>query len=224
MRIQKKLSNISAIIILVSLLTAQIPAFACASCGCSEVCPLTAMDANSPQQNASLLSNSIWGNIILKMAYARDPQVLALAKKIKRTGLGSASALAGVAAGTISQGIVAMAVLNPPEGIQDSYAPGSLGLGLEAAVLMIFAGGPLISHRYKQKLKARQIEIRQNVERILQHLEYSKTDCSAAQKELADLVGDRGAQECVQLWQSSHRLAMTEPPKISAVDNTEKAK
>ncbi len=214
-------SIVTTLVVLVCLVLAQTPAFACATCGCSEVCPLAAMDVDVSALDRSLLSNSIWGNIILKMAYARDPEVLRLANKLKITNLGSTSGLMCVAGGTAAQGVVGISTLNPPDGLPDSYAPGIVGLGLEAAVLMIFAGGPLVQHKYRKALKARQLAIRQQVEQILQHLEYSKTECSDAQKELATLVGDRGAQECVQLWQSSHRLALTTAPKISAVDGAE---
>jgi hypothetical protein len=201
-------SFITAVIVLVCILTSQLPVSACAACGCSEVCPLVAMDANVAERDRSLLSNSIWGNIILKMAYARDPEVLRLSKKLRITNFGTTTGLAGVAGGTMAQGIVGLAALNPPDGMPDSYAPGIVGLGLETAVLMIFAGGPLVQHKFRKELRARQLAIRQQVEQILQHLEYSKTNCSEAQKELAELVGDRGARDCVELWQSSHQVAI----------------
>jgi len=178
------------------------------------------MDSNAAEGDRSLLSNSIWGNIILKMAYARDPEVRRLAKKLKIAGDGATTGLAGIAGGTVAQGIVSMATLNPPDGVPDSYAPGIVGLGLETAVLMIFAGGPLVQHKFRKELKARKLAIRQEVEQILQHLEFSKTDCSKVQKELLALVGNRGAQDCVQLWQSSHRAELTEPHNISKLDNT----
>jgi len=214
-------SIVTALVVLVCLLVMQTPVFACATCGCSEVCPLAAMDGDVSTLDRSLLSNSIWGNIILKMAYARDPEIVKLANKLRITNLGSTSGLMCVAGGTAAQGVVGIATLNPPDGVPDSYAPGIVGLGLEAAVLMIFAGGPLVQHKYRKALKARQLAIRQEVEQILQHLEYSKTECSDAQKELANLVGDRGAQECVQLWQSSHRLALTTGPEVSVIDRAE---
>jgi len=179
------------------------------------------MDANAGERDRSLLSNSIWGNIILKMAYARDPEVLRLAKKLKITNFGTTTGLATVAGGTMAQGIVSMGTLNPAPGLEDSYTPGMIGVCLEGAVLMILAGGPLVQHKFRKQLKSRQMAIRQRVEQILQHLEYSKTNCSEAQKDLAELVGDRGAGDCVQLWQSSHQVALSTPPKISAVEKTE---
>jgi hypothetical protein len=213
--------SLMTLVILICLVTAQLPVDACATCGCSEVCPLTAMDASVVEQDRSLLSNSIWGNIILKMAYARDPEVLRLSRKLKVTNLGTTTGLAGVAGGTAAQGIVGMATLNPSDGNPDSYAPGITGVGLEVAVLMIFAGGPLIQHKFRKQLKARQVVLRQQVEQILQHLEYSKTNCSEAQKELAELIGERGARDCIQLWQSSHQLALSTPARISVIDKAE---
>ncbi|MBS1993500.1 MAG: hypothetical protein JSS83_23455 [Cyanobacteria bacterium SZAS LIN-3] len=201
------------------LLTAQIAAYACATCGCSEVCPLTAMDSEGGPKS-TLLSESIWGNIILKMAYARDPEILRLNSKLKKFNLGYSTSLAGIAAGTMGQSIVSMATLNPPEGVIDSYAPGSVGLGLGSGLLVILAGGPIITHHYNKKLKARQTEIKQKVETILQRLEYSRENIPVdAEKELAEIVGERGARECVQLWQSSHQLAVTAAPRISSAED-----
>lgn len=206
---QSKANFFLTLVVLICLFTSQLPAFACPTCGCSEVCPLAMMDADQASRDKSLLSNSIWGNIILKMAYARDPEVLRLAGKLKITNFGATTGLMTVAGGTIGQGIVSMATLNPAPGLEDSYVPGTIGVCLEFVGLMIIGGSPLIQHKFRKQLRARQIAIRQQVEQTLQHLEYSKTECAQAQKELAGLVGDRGAEECVELWQSSHRLALS---------------
>lgn len=217
----KTLAKISkflmTLLIALSTIVAQLPAFACATCGCSEICPITAMDSNSSTNDPSLLSNSIWGNIILKMAYAHDPQLQRLAGKLKLVNFGTTSAYASIAGGTIGQTTVAMATLNPPDGHLDSYTAGIVGLGLSTMTMILLGGKPLVDLKYKKQFKAHQTEIRNRVEAILQHLEYSETKCSESQKELAELIGDRGAKDCIQLWQSSHQVAVTESPKISTV-------
>jgi len=200
-------------------LIANIPAFACATCGCSGVCQLAVTDESGSVPEQSLLSNSIWGNMILKMAYQRDPEVQRLSRKLKLTGSGTGAALATVAGGTIAQGAVSMGTLNPPEPLFDSYAPGIIGLSLSSSVLMIFTGSPLLTHHYRKQMKARQLAIRQQVEEILGHLEFSQTKCAEAQKDLTALVGERGARECIELWQSSHQVTGEVLPKISQVDS-----
>ena len=182
---------------------------ACATCGCSELCPITLLDPNNT--GSSSLTESIWGNIILKLAYQRDPELQKFAKKMNISNIASINALACIAGGTIGQNVASMACLNPPAGIEDSYAPGTAGLALATVTNVVFAGRVMASHGYRKKMKERQIAIRQRVERLLEHLEYSKTDCSEAQAELSTLIGDRASKECLQLWQSSH-LAITEPP------------
>ncbi len=162
------------------------------------------METNSPGAKTSSLTDSIWGNIILKMAFQHDPEIQKLAHKLNIANLGSYDALATIAGGTMAQGIVSMACLNPPDGIEDSCVPGSIGLTLDGLTNIVFTGRALANYGYKKKMKARQLAIKDHVETLLHHLEFSESKCSEAQAELATLIGDRGAQECLQLWQSSH--------------------
>ena len=181
---------------------------ACASCGCSEVCPLTLVDPS--QSSSSLLTESIWGNIILKMAYRRDPELQRMAKKLNLSNSASTASFVGIAGGTLGQNISSMYALNPPEGHEDSYGPGCVGLALDGVTNIVFGARTVVGHHYRKMMKARQLEVRQRVERLVEHLEYSKTDCSEAQSELATLIGERASKECLQLWHSSH-LAVTTP-------------
>jgi len=195
-------------------------ALACATCGCSEVCPIAMMDAtnNAAGGKSSVLTDSIWGNIILRMAYARDPELQKLARKAHVADVGTFSSIALIAGGTAAQNIVSMSVLNPPEGIEDSYVPGSIGLGLDGATNVAFTARLLIFHRYKKLMKARQIVLKNKVETILEHLEFSQTACPEAQTDLAGIIGERAAQDCVQLWKSSHAVADL-PAKLNIASN-----
>jgi hypothetical protein len=165
---------------------------------------------DSNKSSSSSLTESIWGNIILKLAYQRDPELQKLAKKLNISNIASINSLACIAGGTVGQNVASMACLNPPSGIEDSYAPGTVGLALNTVTNIVFAGRTVANYGYHKKMKERQLVIRQRVVRLLDHLEYSKTDCNEAQSELATLIGDRASKECLQLWQSSH-LATTEP-------------
>jgi hypothetical protein len=203
-----------AVFIIYSLVTFNLPlsALACATCGCSEVCPIAMMETESTGGKASSLTDSIWGNIILKMAFQRDPEIQKLARRLNIANVGTYDALATIAGGTLAQGIISMACLNPPDGIEDSYVPGSVGLSFDALTNIVFTGRALANYGFRKKLKARQLAIKDHVETLLHHLEFSESKCSEAQAELATLIGERGAQECLQLWESSHVTGAILPP------------
>ena len=209
------MARIIAALIVCSLLAFNLPlsALACATCGCSECCPLVMMESESGGGvKSSSLTDSIWGNMILKMAYQRDPEIQKIAGRLKILNFGTYNALTAIAGGTLAQGVVSMACLNPPAGIEDSCVPGSIGLTLDGLTNIVFTGQAVGTFGYRKKMKARQRKIKERVEALLNHLEFSETKCSEAQSELAELIGDRAAQECLQLWQSSHVTAAILPP------------
>jgi len=212
--------KISVVLVCLSLLIMQpLIVIACATCGCSELCPIAMMKDNEDNgKNGVSLSDSLWGNIILKMAYQRDPQIQKLTKHIKGVNTLTDGTIATTAGGTLAQNIISMATLNPPPGEYDSYLPGSLGLGLSGLLNVVFDGSILVNWRLKKKIKTRQLIVRQNVETILNHLEYSETACPQAQIELAQIIGNRAAGDCIQLWRSSHATAYAARNKnLSAV-------
>src|SRR5271170_5434847 len=114
---------------------------ACSTCGCSELCALGMLQETSESSKSkSLLSESIWGSIILKMAYKRDQR---LQKLSRRMGSGYEVAnlnIFAVSGGTLAQNIISQTTLNPPEGQSDSYLPGSLGLGMTSLLTLGFGG------------------------------------------------------------------------------------
>jgi hypothetical protein len=188
---------------------------ACATCGCSELCSVSLIDENLSGKGGSTLSDSIWGNIILKIAYDRDPELRKYRKRLRLGDNVTTGALFGVAGGTLAQTITSTATLNPPDGLLDSYAPGIIGLSLDVAAGVTFGGRALLDHGFKKAMRARQLAVKNQVEKILVHLENSETKCPDAQSDLGKIIGDRAAAECIQLWQSSHELAEAEPRKVT---------
>lgn len=194
--------------LIVMLVTQPLAAFACATCGCSELCPLTMVeDTNSINKAKGSLSDSLWGSIILKIAYQRDPEIQKLTRHINGMSALTEGTTGAVIGGTLSQNIVSMAVLRHPDGVPDSYLPTSLGLGFSGLFNVVFDSGLLFNWRLKSKIKTRLITIRNRVEIILDHLEYSQTACPQAQADLKEIIGERAASDCIQLWQSSHAIA-----------------
>lgn len=188
----------------------QLAALACATCGCNELCPVVMMDESTSRESPdrkSVLSNSIWGNLILKMAYERDPALQKLRGKSRGVYAGSTSTLAAAAAGTLGQGVVAMATLNPPDGMPDSYVPGIAGVALEGVTGVALLARFGMNAGLRKKIRARQKQIRAQIEVLLQHLEFSQTSCPEAKKELTQYIGEKAAGECVDLWFSSHTVA-----------------
>lgn len=214
------------ILLLLGLLIVQpLAVLACATCGCSEVCPLCMIqETETDAKSKSGLSDSLWGSIILKMAYQRDAQLQKLSKHLRGANDVSSGAIYGAAAGTLGQNIVSMAVLNPDFG-NDSYLPGSLGMGLSGLLNVALDSSILINWHMKKKINARKLVIRQRVETLLDHLEYSAASCPDAQHELAEIIGERGAADCLKLWHLSHsqiassggqRTGMLDKPNTSA--------
>lgn len=182
---------------------------ACSTCGCSELCALGILQEDTAEhgKNKSLLSESIWGNIILKIAYKRDAKLQSLSKKMGWTDDATNLGVIAVSGGVLSQVVVNQATLNPPDGQSDSYLPGAVGLGFTGLTTVVIGGQNILHWAIRKKMIARQREITKAVESVLEHMEYSETECPEAQKQLAELIGDRAARDCEKLWRSSHVMA-----------------
>lgn len=191
--------------------------FACSTCGCSEICPLSMMeDTESGGDRRGLLTDSIWGNIILKIAYQRDPILQKLTRHRKGLNALMGGSVGSAIGGTFAQNIVSVGTINPPEGQSDSYLPGSLGLAMSGLVNVAFDAGIAANWHFNKKVKARQREISERVESILNHLEKSDAECPNAQADLTGIIGERAASDCLKLWHSSHTFAaMTKDKTIS---------
>jgi hypothetical protein len=189
-------------------------AASCASCG-SVLDPILLMGSASQKKNKSLLTDSLWGNLILEMAYQRDKALQKLAKRMNIVNFGTMASIGTIAGGTLGQGIAALGTLNPPTGHEDSYIPGVIGTTLSMMTIMTFVARMYFNHKMQKDVQDRQIAIRTQVESVLNHLERSETKCPDAQKDLTELIGDRASHEWLQLWQSSHQLAMSHPPRVT---------
>ena len=189
----------------------------CATCG-AELNPLLLMATDKHHKDQSVLTDSLWGNLILELAYQRDPELQKVAKKLNLVGLGTLGAIGGIAGGTLAQGISALYVINPSPGRPDSYAPLILGTALSSATLMVFAGRFFLNHQLAKQTSNRQFDIKAHVQAILAHMETSGAKCDAAKKELTGLIGERACREWVDLYQSSHQVAMTSPRRFTSMN------
>jgi hypothetical protein len=187
----------------------------CATCG-TELNALSLMEGTTTKhKDKSILTDSLWGNLILEMAYQRDNGLQRLAKRMNLVNFATMASIGTIATGTLAQGIIALKTLNPQPGFEDSYTPGIIGVTLSSATLMTFVARMYFSRKIQAEVRDRQLSLKKRVETVLFHLEHSHADCSDAQKELTDLIGQRACHEWTQLWQSSHQLAMNSQPRIS---------
>jgi hypothetical protein len=189
---------------------------ACSACG-ADVGSIAAVGAVSlnERKHESLLTDSLWGNLILEMAYQRDKELNKVLKRMNLLNTGILAVVSGVAGGTLAQGIVSLTTLNPADGHQDSYVPGALGVGMSMATIVAFGARMYFGHKAQQEILRRQLTIKDRVNYVMAHMERSSCSCEKAQAELKELVGERACNEWMQLWRSSHKLAALEQQRIS---------
>ncbi len=190
---------------------------ACSGCGAelADVAAAGGISLTSKKRDKSLLTDSLWGNLILELAYQRDKQLIKLAKRMGILNFGTMAAVSTIAASTLAQGVVALKTLNPTDGHEDSYVPGAIGVTLSGATILAFVARAYLGHRMQVAVENRQLAVKREVEAVLAHLEHANGQCPDAQKELTGLIGLRASAEWLQLWRSSHKLAVSAPPKIS---------
>jgi hypothetical protein len=202
---------------------ALIAAVGCSTCGAN--LEAISLLATTPQtKGESLLTDSLWGNLILEMAYQRDKELQKIAKKMNLVSMGTLGAIGAISAGTLAQGIDALIVLNPHDGHQDSYSPGIVGVAMSSVTILTFMSRFYFNHRFQKQIKDRQIAVKHKVESVLNHMEQCDAKCTDAQKQLTEMIGPRACREWVQLYQSSHKLAMSTPRQISFMCGTGQVK
>jgi hypothetical protein len=211
MLLAKFSARIVAALTVLSIVGSQCATYAaensCESCGA----PLTGavvgdLSLNSKKtKDKSLLTDSLWGNLILELAYERDVELNKLAKKAKLLNAATTVSVLGLAGATLAQGITALYVLNPPSGVPDSYAPLNVGVATSGAMIGLMAARLYCGHKLAAHIQQRQIQIRERVQTVLGHIEYSQCECLTARTQLTALIGTRACSEWTQLWQSSHQ-------------------
>ncbi len=210
-------ARIAAIFGIFIFMTVQCPvrAIAQATTG-AEVANLAAVDSvvSKKPKNELLITDSLWGNLILDMAYQRDPQLRKIFKRFGLVNMGTMAAIAGIAGGTLAQGVIALATLNPAQG-NDTYLPGAIGIGMSGLTIATFAGRAMINHHLAKCLRKRQLEIKHRVETVLAKLEQGEGQDNDSKKELVDLIGERATNEWLQLWRSANVIATMKQPNIS---------
>ncbi|WP_373531058.1 hypothetical protein [Vampirovibrio sp.] len=172
-------------------------------------------DENSQDE----VTDSLWGNLLLSMAYRRDESLKGLVKKMGVSNNLFLASIAGVSGLGLAQSITGLATLNQHKaggahheegehvggggGHRESLAPSVMGLVGSGATLVSIGAHVFFEHRYKKQIKARQLVINHQVLHILEDLE-NGTNQELVQPQLASLVGPRATGEFLQLWRAAH--------------------
>lgn len=194
--------------------------YGCEGTGGAAVTTVTAASTGVLQGHAShaSASDSLWGNLLLSMAYQRDPEIQKYAKRLGRANTLTWLSIAGISGLGLAQSITG---LNSTHGAETYHVVdhgqgahihtegesrlssklGIIGSGATIATLGIKA---LLDRKYSHRIDDRQQIIKEKVEHILAMFEAGER-IAEAQAELTQLVGERAALEFVQLWQSTHR-------------------
>lgn len=140
----------------------------CTTCG-ANLNAISLMATDSRKKSESVLTDSLWGNLILELAYQRDKELKTLSKRMNLVSLGTLGAIGAISAGTLAQGIDALIVLNPHDGHLDSYAPGIVGVTMSSITIMTFLTRFVFNHKFQKQVRERQIAIKTHVEAVLNH-------------------------------------------------------
>ncbi len=168
----------------------------------------------------SAVSSSLWGNMLLNMAYQMDPEIRKIASRIGAVNNLTLLSIAGVSGLGLAQSVYSYRQIEPPLTVNvteahhhgghdhvhmppDSKVPSTLGMIGSGVTLATLGVNAVMNKRYSRKLRNRQLLIKEQVEGILAQLrENGPTE--GLRQDLAALVGPLAADEFLVLWQVTH--------------------
>jgi hypothetical protein len=179
-----------------------------------------AVDLKTPR---TVLTDSLWGNLLLSMAYQRDAEVQKYVKRLGRVNTLTFLSIAGISGLGLAQSIVSLSSLKgsetlPVMGHDDgdshvhtnaqSRVPATLGVIGSGTTVLTLGIKAILDGYYSKRLSARQALIQNQMTHILDQFEAG--DISPETKtQLTQLVGQRATKEFLQLWEASHQNAST---------------
>ncbi len=159
------------------------------------------------------VTDSLWGNLLLSMAYRRDAELKHLVKKMGVSNNLFLASIAGVSGLGLAQSVTGLATLNRAESLGDEAHGGGghreskgasiMGVVGSGVTLLSIGTHVYLEHRYKKQIKARQQIINHQVLHVLEALE-SGGNTELVQPQLVSLVGGRATGEFLQLWRAAH--------------------
>lgn len=167
-------------------------------------------------------SDSLWGNMLLNMAFARDEELQHFGRRLGQINALTMMTVMGVSGLGLAQNIYAhnhtsepvtvdVTPAHHPGGEDHVHIPGEkpnkipttmgiIGSGVTLGALGVRA---VAGKAYTTKIVNRQTKIRDHVDSILDRLEQGVPG-EAVQGELVSLVGQRASSEFLLLWKAVH--------------------
>lgn len=169
------------------------------------------------QASKTLLSESLWGNLLLSMAYQRDAKIQKYTRNLGQVNTFTLLSVAGVSALGLTQSIIALNSAHGPRFLEvedhdgdlhahqkaDSRVPATLGIIGSSATIATLGVKALLDGVYGHKLAKRQGELQEAVGGILQALK-AGTPFQEISGPLSALIGETATQEFQSLWQATH--------------------
>lgn len=197
---------------------------ACAGCGgaagassaiTSGACQLVISDSSKVASDP--VSDSLWGNLLLSMAYQRDAETKRLVKKLNRVNTWTILSIAGISGLSLAQSISSYSSLQGASHLEveehdghshvnteaDSKTPSVLGIIGSGATIATLGYRAIASSKLQKKITARQRAIQEKIALILTSLEAGQSTDSI-KLQLNDLVGERASGEFISLWNVTH--------------------
>ncbi len=162
-------------------------------------------------------SDSLWGHMLLDMAYHRDPELQAIAKRVGIVNGITNLSIMGIAGLGLAQSIYSFNMEHPHTAhVEDDHVhlphenktPLTLGLISGATTVGTLAFRSAFSKMLTRKYTTRQARVKADVESVLNRLE-DGVATQDVQHELTRLVGERAAGEFLMLWRAVHPTITT---------------
>lgn len=146
------------------------------------------------------VTNSLWGNLLLNMAYQQDKQLQNWMKALHRVDAFTMGSVTAISALGLTQSIYGYRTLQvephpkPPGVLGLINASGSLGS------LLVRLG---MNHHYGKRIAKRQAEISTQVQNVLAQLK-DGAPFANVQPALTTLVGEEATEEFSEIWHVTH--------------------
>ncbi len=190
---------------------------AAGAAGAATVAPLL-NTVSGRVQKATVVTDSLYGTMLLTMAYQRDEELQKLVRCSGRVNAMTMVGVAGISGLALGQSIYSYRNVEPqtidvtpahhPGGHDhvhmsaESKVPSTLGIIGSGVTLAALGVQAIFNKVYAKKIEKRQAELQAQVENILSRLEAGNENYQGAQQDLSLLVGERASREFLALWKA----------------------
>lgn len=188
----------------------ELTAFAHHESGTDGVGASQLLEGPPNRQTGSPFSDSLWGNLLLSMAYQRDEEIKQISKHLGQIDLLTLTSVASVSGLGLAGGLRTLNCLNKSD--TDPISPTILGIISSGATLGTVGVRTILTYRYRKKLRTRQVAIKNEIEQLLYAMEQERYTHSM-HEQLKALVGERATREFEQIWVTSHSKYLAQVEK-----------